>query len=170
MAKAKPADLLFWVLAAAAAAALILFVLVLGGVVPVGSADPPAEAAPAAAPVRPEAGAKRGAPQREQPVVRRVAPEASTTTKAAGEGGPRLVTVVVTATRGDCWLSARAGSETGRVLDERVLLEGESVSVRANRVWLSLGASSNVDVLVDREPRPVPAGTVALVLTPGSTS
>ena len=56
------------------------------------------------------------------------------------------------------------------MLDERVLAQGESVRVRAKRVWLSLGAASNVDVLVDKEPRPVPGGTVALVLTPGSTS
>ncbi len=160
MAKPEPADLLFWLLAAAAAAALTFFVLVLGGVVPIGSADPPAEAAPAAAP----------APQREQPVDRRTAPGSSTTSSAADAQAPRLVTVVVTATRGDCWLSARAGSETGRVLDERVLAQGESVRVRAKRVWLSLGAASNVDVLVDKEPRPVPGGTVALVLTPGSTS
>ena len=161
MVKPKSADLLFWLLAAVAAAAFMFFVLVLGGVVPIGSSDPPVEAAlPAGAPTKPEPVNERKAPVVEAPAAKPEEPER----------GSQLVTVVVTATRGDCWLSARAGSESGRVLDERVLLQGESVRLRARRVWLSLGASSNVDVLVDQEPREVPAGTVAVVLAPSSTS
>ena len=109
------------------------------------------------------------APQPEQPVVQRTAPESSTTTSAANEQAPRLVTVVVTAARGDCWFSARAGSETGRVLEERVLLQGESVRVRAAASG-SRSALQHVDVVVDQEPRPIPAGTVELVLTPRSTT
>ena len=163
MAKPERADLLFWLLAAAAAVALTFFVLVLGGVVPIGSADPPVEEAVPAADTAPADAA-------ETPVPERGAQERRSTTGATGEQGPELVTVVVRATRGDCWLSARAGSETGRVLDERLLVQGESVRLRARRVWLSLGASSNVDVLVDQELRPVPSGTVAIVLAPSSTS
>ncbi len=68
------------------------------------------------------------------------------------------------ATRGDCWLLARASSENGKTLAERVLLRGESVRLRAPKVWLSLGASANVDVLVAGKPQEVPPGTVALVL------
>ena len=169
MAKPKPADLLFWVLAAAAAAALTFFVLVLGGVVPLGSTDPRggtgrrAHAAGGRSEARgPAAPSNRSCSGRHRSRARR---RAQRTSRLRGSSPSSS-----RPTRGDCWLSARAGSETGRVLDERVLLQGESVSVRANRVWLSLGAASNVDVLVDQEPRPVPAGTVALVLTPGSTS
>jgi hypothetical protein len=173
MRKQKPADLLFWLLAAVAAAALTLFVLVLGGVVPIGSAEPPVEdAAPAAAPATPEPEPEPEAaePAGDASAAERAAQRRRSTTSAAEEQGPELVTVVVRATRGDCWLSARAGSEAGPVLEERILQQGESVRLRATRVWLSLGAASNVDVLVDQEPRPVPAGTVALVLAPSSTS
>jgi hypothetical protein len=161
MGKPNPADVVFWLVAAVAAAAFGVFLLVLGGVVPVesesGSAaqtEPQATTPPPAA--RPE-------------TLRRTAAGTSTG-NAATRPARQLVTVVVTASRGDCWLSARVGSESGRVLDERVLLQGESVRLRATRVWLSLGAASNVDVLVDQEPREVPAGTVAVVLAPSSTS
>jgi hypothetical protein len=168
MGKLKRADLLFWSLAAVAAAAFVFFVLVLGGAVPIGPADPAVDAPPAAAPApRPEPEVEEEEPAAAAPPAR---PESEQGSSTAGETAPQLVTVVVTATRGDCWVSARAGSESGRVLEERILLQGESVRLRARRVWLSLGASSNVDVLVDQQPREVPAGTVALVLAPSSTS
>jgi hypothetical protein len=166
MGKLKPADLLFWSLAAVAAAAFVFFVLVLGGVVPIGPADPAVDDAPTAAAPAPEPEVEEE-PTAAAPPAR---PESEQRSSTAGETTPELVTVVVTATRGDCWVAARAGSESGRVLEERVLLQGESVRLRARRVWLSLGASSNVDVLVDQRPREVPAGTVALVLAPSSTS
>jgi hypothetical protein len=168
MGKTKPADLLFWSLAAVAAAAFVFFVLVLGGAVPIGPADPAVDDAPPAAAPAPEPEPEvEEEPLAAAPPAR---PESEQPTSTAGETAPQLVTVVVTATRGDCWVAARAGSESGRVLEERVLLQGESVRLRARRVWLSLGASSNVDVLVDQRPREVPAGTVALVLAPSSTS
>jgi hypothetical protein len=168
MGKTKPADLLFWSLAAVAAAAFVFFVLVLGGAVPIGPADPAVDDAPPAAARAPEPEPEvEEEPLAAAPPAR---PESEQPTSTAAETAPQLVTVVVTATRGDCWVAARAGSESGRVLEERVLLQGESVRLRARRVWLSLGASSNVDVLVDQQPREVPAGTVALVLAPSSTS
>jgi hypothetical protein len=55
------------------------------------------------------------------------------------------------------------------VLEETVLAQGDSVRIRAARVWLSLGASGNVDVTLNGKPRPVSPGTVALVLQPGAT-
>ena len=170
MGKPNPADVVFWLLAVIAAVVFGVFVLVLGGVVPVesesGSAIETEQIAPAA---EPERRATTPTPAA-RPETSRRSSAGTSTGSAATQPARELVTVVVTASRGDCWLSARVGSETGRVLEERVLLQGESVRVRAGRVWLSLGASSNVDVLVDEEPRPVPAGTVAVVLAPSSTS
>lgn len=170
MSKPNPGDVLFWSLAAVAATAFVFFALVLVGAVPIGSSEPAVEAAAAvAAPVEAEP-----EPSVEEPVADAPRPEpdierGSSTASAAKPPAARLVNVVVTATRGDCWLSARAGGENGRLLEERVLLQGESVRLRAARVWLSLGASSNVDVLVDGQPREISAGTVARVLAPRST-
>ncbi len=159
MRRPNPADVLFWSLAAVATAAFVFFALVLAGAVPIGSSEPAAEATePLAAPSEPE-----DAETKQQPST-------AATTLPAKKPATRLVTVLVTATRGDCWLSARVGTESGRVLEERILAQGESVRLRAARIWLSLGASSNVDVVVDEQPREVPAGTVELLLAPRSTT
>ena len=68
--------------------------------------------------------------------------------------------------RGECWFSARVGSESGRVLDERVLAQGETVRLQAKRIWLSVGASGNVEVTVDGKPKELAPGTVSVVLSP----
>jgi hypothetical protein len=52
------------------------------------------------------------------------------------------------------------------VLEERLLAQGESVELRGARVWLSIGASGNVDVTVNGEQREIQTGTVAVVLGP----
>jgi hypothetical protein len=56
------------------------------------------------------------------------------------------------------------------VLDERVLAQGESATFHGRRIWLSVGASGNVDVTVDGEPTTLPPGTVSVVLTPTRTA
>ena len=66
--------------------------------------------------------------------------------------------------RGDCWFSARVGSENGRVLDERLLAQGESARLEAERIWLSVGAAGNVEVTVDGKPSELAPGTVSVVL------
>ena len=149
-------SVLFWSIAAAAVALLLFLALVIGGVVPVDSTagDPAA--------TEPEAVAPAPAP-------------ATTTESAATEPGdtggsrttptPAATVVVVTASRGDSWFSARVGSEEGRVLDERVLAQGETVRLRGSKIWLSVGASGNLDVTVDGEPTTLPPGTVSVVLT-----
>ena len=93
-------------------------------------------------------------------------PTTSATTTTTNTAAPALATVVVTASRGDCWISARLGSESGRVLEERLLAQGESVTLRGARVWMSIGAAANVDVTVNGEDRELQSGTVAVVLGP----
>lgn len=78
---------------------------------------------------------------------------------------PPAAIVVMRAVRGDSWFSARLGSEEGRVLDERVLTQGESVRLEGRRIWLSVGAAGNVELTVDGKPRPLSPGTVSVVLT-----
>lgn len=168
MRKWSPGELFFWVLAAVAAVSLAFFLLVLSGAGPVASEDPLPATQPAAVPV--VAAPAHDRPDAETSRVERQTETSSTTANAAREQSGQLVTVVVTANRGDCWVAARVGSASGRVLEERILRQGESVRLRAARIWLSLGASSNVDVVVDEQPREVPAGTVELLLTPRSST
>ena len=99
--------------------------------------------------------------------VQRTSPtKTATTTPIKTTTPPALATVIVKATRGDCWISARLDSETGKVLEERLLAQGESVTLRGARVWMSIGAAANVDVTVNGQDREIQSGTVAVVLGP----
>jgi hypothetical protein len=76
----------------------------------------------------------------------------------------RILLVTITASRGNCWISAHTGSATGPLLAEKTLLEGDSASLRARRIWLELGAAGNVDISVNGRARPVSSGTTELIL------
>jgi hypothetical protein len=77
---------------------------------------------------------------------------------------PVTVSVVLTASRGDCWVEARAGSATGETLYSGTLPGGRSLRFSRPKVWLRLGAASNVDLHINGRPSAVPTGTVELVL------
>ncbi|HEX7254751.1 MAG TPA: DUF4115 domain-containing protein [Gaiellaceae bacterium] len=74
------------------------------------------------------------------------------------------VTLVLTASRGDCWVEVRAGSSTGEMLYAGTLASGSSLRFNRPRLWLRLGASSNVDLEINGRPSTVPHGTVELLL------
>jgi hypothetical protein len=147
----KLIDVVIWLLAASTAGLFVLFVLVLTGVV----VDDDAGSGPPAGTV----------PTTTAPGTVTIRPEPPPTETTAAEPAPELARVTITATRGACWVQAKVGSEDGRTLAERVLLEGESVTMRARSVWLTLGASANVDVTVNGRLRRLGFGTVAVVLT-----
>jgi len=164
MAKLRPSDAFFWVLATLALALFAFFLLVLSGVVgadpPTGSTQTtrramPAQTAPTA-PFTPPKAEPEGKPTTN-----------AKTTPAAPPRKPKpaqLATVVLTASRGDCWFQARAGSATGRVLEERVLSRGESISIKGESIWLTFGAAGNLDVTVDGKSQPLSSGTISVVL------
>jgi hypothetical protein len=155
MPKRTLSDLLFWPLAALAGVFFLGLLLALAGVVPVGD-DPPAPA-----PSEPPAAATSPRTTGEATTEATASTREAATTAAEAD---RPTTVVIRASRGASWFSARAGSEEGRVLDERTLAQGESAQVEAERVWLTVGAAGNVDVLVNGRPLTVPVGTIALLL------
>jgi len=68
---------------------------------------------------------------------------------ADGSTRPSLARLAVTATRGTSRVVLRAGSSGGRVLFARTLRRGEAVRRTGKRLWLQLGAGSNVDVRVN---------------------
>lgn len=166
MSKPTFANVLFWCVAAAGAVALNVLVLAVAGVLPgASSAGAPAPSTEAA----------------EAPVAEAVKPlptpgsspaSVGTTTPpelkpAQPKPAPRTV-VVVSAARGDSWFSARLGSESGRVLDERILAQGESARFQGRRIWLTVGAAGNVDLTVNGKPRELAPGTISLVLARNS--
>ena len=74
------------------------------------------------------------------------------------------IALVLTASRGDCWVEARAGSATGAVLYAGTLANGGSLRFSRPRIWLRLGAASNVDLEINGRPSTIPSGTVELVV------
>jgi len=159
MRRLKFSSILFWVLAAASAVLLVALALIVGGVIPIDPASQPPSTSPDSL-QQPQSTTKPRA-------TARIA-ESVTTPVATTPTGSEATVVVLSAVRGASWFSARVGSEHGRLLDERVLAQGETVRLRAERIWLSIGAAGNIEVTVDGEPKEL-SGTVSVVLpTPGT--
>ena len=163
MTKPRISQVLLWILALVALALFGFFVALVAGAIPVGEPPPPRRHRGCSKRRRPSLPTSRPRQAVTSASVRRTT---STRQTATNTTPPSLATVVVTAARGDCWISARLGSENGRVLDERILAQGESVTLRGERVWMSIGAAANVDVTVNGEDRELQSGTVAVVLGP----
>jgi hypothetical protein len=90
---------------------------------------------------------------------------ASTTVAATSPARTSAVsTLVVSASRGDCWLEVRRGSATGASLYAGTLLQGQSVRFRSVKFWIRFGAAANVDVTIDGDRVGVPTGTADVVL------
>jgi hypothetical protein len=77
---------------------------------------------------------------------------------------PARSTLILSATRGDCWVEVRAGSATGQPLYAGTLATGRSLRFNRPKLWLRLGAASNVDMVVNGRPSSVPPGTVELTV------
>jgi uncharacterized protein DUF4115 len=170
MTKPRISQVLLWLLAVVTLALFGFFVALVAGAIPVGEPDPPRDTG--ALPTSQTEPAEQPATTVTKG-VRRTTPTTTTTTTTTATTAPiktttppALATVIVTAARGDCWISARLGSETGKVLEERLLAQGESVTLRGARVWMSIGAAANVDVTVNGQDRELQSGTVAVVLGP----
>jgi hypothetical protein len=78
----------------------------------------------------------------------------------------RTTQVVLAAVRGDCWLSVRAGSPTGRLLYQGQLAQGRSIDFTRKRLWIRFGAASHVDLILNgKVMRDFAAGTVDAIVT-----
>jgi hypothetical protein len=87
------------------------------------------------------------APEAKEPA--RPEPPARQSTAVAGERVARRTRVAVAAVRGDSWIEARLGGPGGAVLYRGNLVLGRSVRFRARRLWMRLGAASNLDLLLN---------------------
>jgi len=118
-----------------------------------------------AAPAAPPADSGPGSPP--TLAVARVPPAAPAERRPAPTpAAAQAANLVVTASRGYCWVSIRAGSADGEVLFEGILESGRTLRLKRNRLWLRLGAAANVDVSVNgKRARDLPGGTVDLLAT-----
>jgi Domain of unknown function (DUF4115) len=114
-----------------------------------------------AAPTQEDGVSAQTATRAEEPVVN-FAHRPSTRTPVAAD----QAILVVRAARGDCWLSIHANGATGKLLYEGVLASGRSVRVQGARLWLRLGAASNLDLVLNGKPvAALAAGTFDVVAT-----
>jgi cytoskeleton protein RodZ len=61
--------------------------------------------------------------------------------------------LVLTATRGSCWLQVRISSSTGRSVYEQTLQPGQTVKFGlGKRLWIRLGAPWNLDATIGKHP------------------
>jgi hypothetical protein len=79
---------------------------------------------------------------------------------------PVLAVLKLTAARGDCWLSIHVGSPDGKVLYTNVLTQGNSVQVKARRLWIEYGAAENLDVTLNGKSTFLGEGTGTALVTP----
>jgi RodZ C-terminal domain len=70
----------------------------------------------------------------------------------------------ITAKRGDCWLVLRDTASTGRVLYEGLMAQGRVLTLRRRVIWLSAGAASNLNVLIDGKRVRNLRGTIEAIL------
>jgi hypothetical protein len=145
-------------LATLALALLVLNVLAWSGHLVEEEAVVPRESAPAETTPPPEPALARPAPIPKAQAISRSKPERRATPKRT------RTSLILAATRGDCWVEVRAGSATGEALYAGTLSSGSSLRFNRPRLWLRLGAASNVDIVVNGRPSSVPPGTVELVL------
>lgn len=70
---------------------------------------------------------------------------------------PPRPTFAFTAARGDSWFQARLRSFSGRVLYDGTLTRGETVRIRARRLWIRFGAAAHLDLTINGRPVRLPA-------------
>lgn len=88
------------------------------------------------------------------------------TTPTEPATAPRLARLVLTAARGDCWVQVRAGSVSGRLLFEGTLEQGQAKRFTRKRLWLEVGAPSNLNVRLNgRRAQSFPQGPAIVVVT-----
>ena len=114
-------------------------------------ASPPATRTVTARPAPPPPVAP--AQTREQPVAR--PPSTNPSRSPTPPPVVHMVTLEVSAPRGDSWVVVRSGSSHGPILFEGTLEKGRTLSLERRRLWLRLGAATNLDVLVNGSPPPV---------------
>ena len=79
-------------------------------------------------------------------------------------------TLVLTAARGDCWLSVQVGSGTGPVVYQRTLQQGQTVRFGLRKaLWIRLGAPWNLVAAIGRHTitQALPRTTGDIVATSG---
>ena len=104
----------------------------------------------------------------ERQAIPNVAPPAATTTRATPPPPKKkksaAASIVLTAARGDCWVSVHLRAPQGRQVFEGTIDRGRSQAFTAKRLWIQVGAPENLVVKINGRRRPLPRGAPATVI------
>ena len=98
------------------------------------------------------------------PQASAAAPVASalSTRAPATAAPPRLV---LTAARGDCWISVRRDSSAGAELYTGTLVRGNSLSFPLGKIWVRIGAPQNLEAKVGGRKATIPTSSFNVLVT-----
>ena len=87
-------------------------------------------------------------------------PHGTTHRQASPRPSPaRVVTIVLSATHGNCWLLTRRGSQQGQPLYQGMLQQGRALTLRDRSLWARIGAPWNLTLTINGRPQQLPAQT-----------
>lgn len=151
----------FALLLAGAAIPLVVALVYLLGEVGWGSVESRSRGTTPTPPASPTEAVPRRAAEAQKPP----APPKRRTKPAPAAAAP--VRLVLTAALGESWVEARAGSPTGPLLYQGTLAGGQTVRLSSRRLWVRLGAASNLALTLNGKPAdPDLHGTVDVLVTP----
>jgi hypothetical protein len=82
----------------------------------------------------------------------------------------KIARLALVASGGPCWVSVRLGSETGKVVYERTLEQGETARFGGTRIWIRLGAPWNLTARLNGKPVQLPQTIANVFVTPTGLS
>jgi Domain of unknown function (DUF4115) len=92
---------------------------------------------------------------------------ATTSQDRPSPSGKRRANLVITADGGESWVEAHSGSQGGPLLFQGTLTRGRILRLAAERIWVRLGAASNLSLELNGRRAPLELeGTLDVLVTP----
>jgi hypothetical protein len=109
----------------------------------------------------------RGEPQKKEPVGLASTTVTRSTAAVTPTPAKPSVRLIVSATRGNCWLEVHSGSVTGRIVYQGTLERGQRKLFTGRKLWITLDRPENLRTILNGHTRILPVGGVkTLVVTP----
>ena len=88
--------------------------------------------------------------------------------KTEPDAKPKVARLVLTASRGECWVEVRRGGPTGELVFSGTMFEGDAERFSGRRLWINFGAAQNLDAKLNgKAVDTLPDGQAAVVVTAG---
>ena len=79
---------------------------------------------------------------------------------------PQVARLVLTASRGECWVEVRRGGPTGELVFSGTMFEGDAERFSGKRLWVNFGAAQNLDAKLNgKRVASLPDGQAVVLVT-----